>query len=48
MFSGFLLLFGQFNQAFLSFKKKEVIGKFDFLEIKAIKVFKYGKNNNEY
>lgn len=49
MSSNFLLLFGWFNLAFLFFKKrKKVMEKCDLLEIKSVKVFKYGKNNNGY
>lgn len=49
MISNFLLFFGQLNLVFLSFeKKKKVVKKCDFLKTKAIKIFKYRKNNNKY
>ena len=49
MISDFLLLFGQFNLAFLSSeKKKEVVEKCGFLDTEVVEIFKYEKNNNGY
>ena len=44
MTSDYLLLFIQFNLAFLFFEKKiKVVEKYNFLETKAIKIFEYEK-----
>lgn len=44
-----MLLFGQLNLASLSSqKKKNIIEKYDLLEIKVFKIFEYEKNNNKY
>lgn len=49
MISDFLLSFGQLNLASLSSKKrKKIVEKCSFLETRAVEVFKYGKNNDEY
>lgn len=49
MTSDFLLPFGRLNLASLSSqKRKEVIEKCGLLEIVAVEVFEYGKNNDEY
>lgn len=49
MNSDFLLFFRYFNLAFLSFEKiKKGMKKYDLLEIGAVEVFEYRKNNNRY
>ncbi len=49
MTSDFLLLFGRLSLASLSSKKmREVVEKCDLLDIEAVKVFEYRKNNNGY
>lgn len=45
----FLLPFGQLNLAFLTLKKRDkVVKKYELVSIKAVRIFKYKKNNNEY
>ena len=45
----FLLLFNRLNLAFLfSENRKEVVEKFDLLEIEAVEIVEYGKNNDRY
>lgn len=49
MTSNFLLLFSQLNLAFLSSeKRKKIRENCDFLEIEAIKIFEYKKDNDGY
>lgn len=49
MISDFLLFFGRLNLASLfSKKKKEIVEKYGLLEIGAVEVFEYRKNNNRY
>ena len=49
MISDFLLPFGRLNLNSLSFqKRKAVVEKCNLLKTKAVEVFEYRKNNNEY
>lgn len=49
MASKFFLPYGRLNLAFFTQEKKEeVIQKTGLMETEAVKVFKYGKNNDKY